>query len=170
MQASDVLTIFGFSWARVLAQCILFLIVYLVLNRYAFGPIITMLEERRRRIEEGQVNAEKIKKQLAEAELRYQEILRKANDEAQKLIEEARGVTEVQTQKQLQQAIKDAEGIITKANASIVLEHQRMVDEVKKEMVGLVVNTTARVAGKVLTADDQKRLSEETSRELASAK
>jgi F-type H+-transporting ATPase subunit b len=126
-----------------------------------------MLNERRRRIEEGQHNAEKIKKQLAEAELRYQEVLRKANEQATRLLEEARTSSDAISQKQLQQAIKDAEGIIAKAQDTIVQERNKMIYEVKKEMVGLVVNTTAKVVGKVLTPEDQKRLSEETVKQLA---
>jgi len=164
---TSVLDTFGVNWPDFISQVILFLIVYFILSKFAFGPIIKMLEERRRRIEEGQANAEKIKKQLEEAEMRYQEILRKANDQAQKLIEEARESSEASRQKQLQQAVKDAQGIIDKANASIELERAKMVDEVKKEMVDLVVNTTSKVAGKVLTSDDQKRLSEETAKQLA---
>ena len=87
---TEIFTNFGVTWPKFIAQVILFLIVYWVLNKYAFGPVLKMLDERRRRIEEGQHNAEKIKKQLAEAELRYQEVLRKANEEATKLLEEAR--------------------------------------------------------------------------------
>ena len=71
------------------------------------------------------------------------------------------------SQKQLQQAIKDAEGIVAKAQDTIGQERNKMIYEVKKEMVGLVVNTTAKVVGKVLTPEDQKRLSEETVKELA---
>jgi len=162
----EIFTTFGVSWGKFIAQIILFLFVYWVLKKYAFGPILEVLNERRRRIEESQHNAEKIKKQLAEAELRYQEVLRKANDEATRLIEEARASSDAHTQKQLQQAIKDAEGIIVKANESISQERSKMVAEVKKEMVDLVVHTTAKVVGKVLTPEDQKRLSEETSRQL----
>ena len=158
---------FGVTWPKFIAQIILFLVVYWVLNRYAFGPVLKMLNERRRRIEEGQHNAEKIKKQLAEAELRYQEVLRKANEEATRLLEEARTSSDAISQKQLQQAIKDAEGIIAKAQDTIVQERNKMIYEVKKEMVGLVVNTTAKVVGKVLTPEDQKRLSEETVKQLA---
>ena len=158
---------FGVTWPKFIAQIVLFLVVYWVLNKYAFGPVIKMLSERRRRIEEGQHNAEKIKKQLAEAELRYQEVLRKANEEATRLLEEARNSSDAISQKQLQQAIKDAEGIIAKAQDTIVQERNKMVSEVKKEMVGLVVNTTAKVVGKVLTPEDQKRLSEETVKQLA---
>jgi F-type H+-transporting ATPase subunit b len=163
----EIFTTFGVSWGKFIAQIILFLFVYWVLKKYAFGPILEVLNERRRRIEEGQHNAEKIKKQLAEAELRYQEVLRKANDEATRLIEEARASSDAHTQKQLQQAIKDAEGVIAKAHESISQERHKMVAEVKKEMVDLVVQTTAAVVGKVITPEDQKRLSEETSRQLA---
>lgn len=158
---------FGVTWPKFVAQVILFLIVYGILSKFAFGPILKVLNERRRRIEEGQHNAERIKKQLAEAELRYQEILRKANDEANHLIEEARRSSDAISQKQLQKAISDAENIITKANQSIEQERHKMISEVKHEMVGLVVNTTAKVVGKVLTPEDQKRLSEETSKEIA---
>jgi len=157
---------FGVDPVKLAAQIILFLILYGVLSKFAFGPVIKMLEERRRRIEEGQTNAEKIKKQLAESELRYQEALRKANEEATKLLEEARISSEAITQKQLQKAIKDAEGIVAKAHESIANERNQMVAEVKKEMVDLVVNTTTKVVGKVLTPEDQKRLSDETVTQL----
>ncbi|HEY5741045.1 MAG TPA: F0F1 ATP synthase subunit B [Terrimicrobiaceae bacterium] len=158
---------FGVTWPKFIAQVILFLLVYWVLNTYAFGPIIKMLNERRRRIEEGQHNAEKIKKQLAEAELRYQEVLRKANDDATRLLEEARASSDAISQKQLQQAIKDAEGIIAKAQDTIVQERNKMIAEVKHEMVDLVVKTTSKVVGKVMTPEDQKRLSEETIKQVA---
>ncbi len=158
---------FGVTWPKFIAQVILFLVVYWVLNKYAFGPVIKMLSERRRRIEEGQHNAERIKKQLADAELRYQEVLRKANEDATRLLEEARTSSDAISQKQLQQAIKDAEGIIAKAQDTIVQERNKMVSEVKKEMVDLVVKTTAKVVGKVITPEDQKRLSEETAKQLA---
>lgn len=164
---TEIFSNFGVTWPKFIAQIILFLVVYWVLNKYAFGPILKMLNERRRRIEEGQHNAEKIKKQLAEAELRYQEVLRKANEQATRLLEEARTSSDAISQKQLQQAIKDAEGIVAKAQDTIVQERNKMIYEVKKEMVGLVVNTTAKVVGKVLTPEDQKRLSEETVKQLA---
>jgi F-type H+-transporting ATPase subunit b len=164
---TQIFTNFGVTWPKFIAQVILFLLVYWVLNKYAFGPVIKMLNERRRRIEEGQHNAEKIKKQLADAELRYQEVLRKANDEAAKLLDEARASSDAISQKQLQQAIKDAEGIIAKAQDTITQERNKMVSEVKKEMVDLVVKTTAKVVGKVITPEDQKRLSEETVKQLA---
>ena len=164
---TQLLDTFGVTWPKFIAQIILFLVVYWILSKYAFGPILAMLNERRRRIEESHNNAERIKRQLAEAELRYQEVLRKANDEATKMLEEARASSDAISQKQLQQAIKDAEGIIAKAQDTIVQERNKMIYEVKKEMVDLVVKTTVKVVGKVITPEDQKRLSEETVKQLA---
>ncbi|MCX7868728.1 MAG: F0F1 ATP synthase subunit B [Terrimicrobiaceae bacterium] len=164
---SNLFQTFGVNWQKFGAQVILFGLVYWILNRFAFGPILAMLNERRRRIEEGQQNAEKIKRQLAEAELRYQEILRKANEDAGRLLEEARASSDAHTRKATQQAIHEAEAILERAREAIGQERAKMVAEVRKEMAGLVVATTAKVAGKVLTAEDQNRLAEETARQLA---
>ena len=158
---------FHVTWPKFIAQLVLFLIAFFVLSRYAFDPILKVLEERRKRIEEGQLNAEKIKKQLAEAELRYQEVLRKANDDAQILLEESRKNNEAFTQREMDRAVKESAAIVDRASAEIDSERTRMVDEVKREMVSLVIKTTATVAGKVLTAEDQKRLSEEAQKSLA---
>jgi len=158
---------FGVSWEKLIAQIFIFLTLYITLNKLAFAPIIKVLEERRRRIEESQANAEKIKKQLADAEKHYEEILHKANLEAQQLIDEARKSGEALTQKQAQDAIRQAEEIIVKAKADIEIERNKMESDVRKAMVGLVVDTTAKVTGKVLTSEDQARLNEETTRQLA---
>jgi F-type H+-transporting ATPase subunit b len=165
---TEILSKFGVDWPHFIAQLILFLIVYFVLNRFAFGPLLKILDERRKRIEESQLNAEKIKKQLAEAEIRYQEVLRKANDDAQNLLEEMRRNNEAFSRREMEKAVKEAASIAERARHEIVSERVRMVDEVKREMVSLVVKTTAKVAGKVLSPEDQKRLSEEAAKELAS--
>ena len=90
-----------------------------------------------------------------------------ANSQANKLIEEARAaaakVQEVETQK----AIAAAEGIIAKAREAAALDHHRMLQDLKKEIGQLVVRTTAQVAGKILTIDDQKRLVEESNKQIA---
>src|SRR5438045_6725247 len=86
----DVADTFGWNPWLFFSQVISFAIVAFLLRRFAYKPIVAVLEERRRKIEEGQLNAEKIKKELAEAEKRYQEILAKADADAQRMIDDAR--------------------------------------------------------------------------------
>jgi len=164
----DLLNTFGLEWPKFLAQLILFIIVYFVLKKFAFGPIIAMLEERRKLIEEGQLNAQKIKQQLAQAEQRHTEILAQANLEAQKLIDKARESAGIVADKKMQEAVASAEQMIAKAREASALEYERSMEQLKRELGHLVVETTAKVTGKVLTADDQKRLQEEAARQLAS--
>ncbi len=158
---------FGVNWPNLIAQVVLFAIVYLVLKRFAFKPVIAMLEERRRRIEEGQINAENIKKQLADAQAKYEEILAKANADAQRLLEEVRASGDRLADQKRQEAITAAEQITLKAQEAMALERDHLMAQMKRELGRLVVDTTTRVTGKILTPEDQQRISEETARQIA---
>ena len=158
---------FGFNTSLFISQLISFLIVAFLLHRFAYKPILKVLEARREEIAKGLANAEQIKKQLAEAEASRQKTLAEANTQANKLIEEARAVAAKVQEQETQRAIATAEQIIAKAREAAALDHQRMLQELRKEVGQLVVKTTAQVAGKVLTMDDQKRLIDETNKELA---
>jgi F-type H+-transporting ATPase subunit b len=158
---------FGFNAWLFFSQMMSFAIVAFLLHRFAYKPILTVLETRRQRIAEGLANAEKIRQQLAESEQRYQEILTKANAEAQKMIDEARTSAQALADKRSQQAIVEAEQIIAKAREATAIEREKTLAEIKREVGRLVISTTAKVTGKVLSADDQKRISEEAVREVA---
>jgi len=163
----DTAETFGWNPWLFFSQVISFVIVAILLRRFAYKPILNVLEERRRRIEEGQLNAEKIKRQLDEAEKRYSEILAKANADAQKMIDEARESSAHLAERKQQEAIAAAEQIIAKAREASAIEHERTMDSLKQELGRLVVDTTAKVTGKVLTPEDQQRLQEEALSQLA---
>ena len=163
----DTAETFGWNPWLFFSQVVSFAIVAFLLRRFAYKPILAVLEERRRKIEEGQLNAEKIRKELAEAEKRYQEIVAKANADAQKMIDEARESAAHLSERKQQEAIAAAEQIIAKAREASAIEHERTMEAMKRELGRLVVDTTAKVTGKVLTAEDQQRLQEETARQLA---
>ena len=163
----DTAETFGWNWKLFLAQVISFCIVAFLLRRFAYKPILAVLAERRRKIEEGQLNAEKIRKQLADAEKRYQEIVSKGNADAQKMIDEARESAAHLSERKQQEAVVAAEQIVAKAKEAAALEHERQMQALKRELGRLVVDTTAKVTGKVLNADDQKRLQEEAARQVA---
>ena len=163
----DTAETFGWTPWLFLSQVISFCIVAFLLRRFAYKPIMAVLEERRRKIEESQINAEKIKQELAEAEKRYQEILAKANADAQRMIDEARESAAHLSERKQQEAVTAAEQIVAKAREAAALEHERTMESLKREVGRLVVDTTAKVTGKVLDSDDQRRLQEEAARQLA---
>jgi len=158
---------FGFNTSLFISQVISFLIVAFLLKKFAYNPIVTVLEQRRKQIADSLTNVEKIKKELAETEAARQQILAQANTQANKLIEEARAAAAKVQESETQRAIAAAEQIIAKAREAAALDHQRMLQDLKKEIGQLVVRTTAQVAGRILTMDDQKRLIDETNKQLA---
>lgn len=164
---TEIAETFGFSWWYFLSQCISFTIVALLLNKFAYKPILKVLEERRQKIAEGLANAEQIKVQLAQAQQTSGEILARANTEAQRMIEEARAAAKALQERESQAAIATAEQIIAKAREATSIEREKAFADLKREIARLVVDTTSKVSGKVLTPADQKRLSEEASHELA---
>ena len=158
---------FGVEWSLFIAQVISFIIVVILLQKFAYKPVLTMLEERRKRIAEGLANADKIKAELARTEAARQEVLNNANAQANKLIEEARAAAARVQEQETQKAIAQAADIVTKAKQAAEAEHARMLADLKREVGRLVVDTTSKVTGKILTVDDQKRLAEETNKQLA---
>jgi len=158
---------FGLDWPHFIAQCVSFGIVAILLYKFAYKPILSVLEQRRHRIAESLANADKIKQELANAESKAREILAEAGKQAAKAIEEGRAAAAKVREAETQKAIAAAEQILAKAREAAAQDHARMLAELKREVGRLVVQTTATVTGKVLTPDDQKRLAEETAKQLA---
>jgi F-type H+-transporting ATPase subunit b len=165
-QVGEIARTFGVDWPHLVAQIISFCIVCLVLYKFAYRPILKMLEERRRQIALGQANAEKIQAELARTETMRQEVMMQANAQATRLIEEARAAAARVQQEETQKAIAAAEQIIVKSREAAAQDYAHMLAELKREVGRLVVETTATVTGKILTPEDQRRLAEETAKQL----
>ena len=156
----------GIQWPKLIAQFVNFSIVLFVLWRFAYKPVFAMLETRREKIAEGLANAENIKAELARTEASRQEILAKAGDQANQIIAEVREAAARVREQETQKAIAAAGRIIAKAREATAQDHARMLVELKREVGRLVVQTTTTVTGKILTPEDQRRLAEETEKEL----
>jgi F-type H+-transporting ATPase subunit b len=167
-QIEQIARTFGVDWPHLIAQIISFCIVCFLLHRFAYRPVLAMLDQRRKQIAEGLANAEKIKSELARTEAERQEILVQANTQATKLIEEARAAAARVQQQETQKAIAAAESSLVQAHEAAARDHDRMLADLKHEMGRLIVQTTASVTGKILTREDQQILTAETAKQLAS--
>jgi F-type H+-transporting ATPase subunit b len=156
----------GFTGQQFIAQCIAVTVLFLVLNQFAWKPVRTILEQRRKIIEDSLANADKIKKELADAEATRLSIIQKAHEQANKIIADAEKSAGAVTEQRAREATRQAEDIIKNAREAAVLDRNRLMVELKQHIGALVIQTTEKVAGKVLTADDQARLNSETLRQL----
>ena len=71
-QIEQIARTFGVDWPHLVAQIISFCIVCFLLQRFAYKPVLKMLEERRNKSRKGMANAEKIKAELAQTEAQRQ--------------------------------------------------------------------------------------------------
>ena len=166
-QVERIARTFGVAWPHLIAQTLSFTVVCALLYWLAYRPILQMLEQRRQQIADGLANAEQVRAELAKTEAMRHEVLTKAHAEAKGIVRDARAAaTRIEAQG-AQQANATAQEILAKAHQATEREHALMLGDLKREVGRLVLQTTAVVTGKVLTADDQRRLAEESARRLS---
>ena len=158
---------FGLAWPKFFAQVIIFWIVFSILKKYAFGPILGMLEQRRQRIADGEAKLEKITNDAAEAAKNAQAIIDKAEADAARLVKEADEASKSLQERRQQDAVASANSILAKAREAAELEKEQLMSQLKREFGRMVSDATSRVTGKVLNTDDQTRLNQETAAQVS---
>ncbi len=151
----------GIDYPKIIAQIIIFGLVYLILSKYAFGPVTALLEQRRTRIAEGEANLDRIRENLATSQAQAAAALDKANSEATRIIKEASDAAASIAEQKKQEAVAEAQSIIAKAKEATELERARVMAELKRDFGRLVVDTTSKVTGKTLSSEDHARLNQE---------
>jgi F-type H+-transporting ATPase subunit b len=164
---TDVAHNLGLDYTKLIAQFLIFTAVYLLLKKFAFGPVNSILEERRKRIIDGEENLKKIATDLTSANATASDIRAKAEADATRIIKEATDAAAAVGEAKRQQAITEAAGIVAKAREATALERERVLGELKHEFGRLVIDTTSKVSGKVLNADDHSRISKEALAQIA---
>jgi F-type H+-transporting ATPase subunit b len=148
------------STNEIVAQIITFLILLFLMKRFAWRPILKVLDERRSRIaselkaiDNAKADAEKIKvdyeARLASIEMEAKSKIQAAIDEGKKVGEELR-----------QSAREESELIFAKAQESIKAEVARAEEELKDKIVNLTVDVAAKVIQERLTVEDDKKIVE----------
>ena len=152
---------FEIHWGALIAQVINFVLVALLLKKFAFKPVLEMLEKRRARIAEGESKLKHIEQQLADSEKRTQDMLDSANDQAKRLVDEAKESAALLNEKKTQEAVASAQAIIAKAEEAAKAERETMLSELKSEFGQLVAETSGAVTGDILSKDQQRQINDQ---------
>ncbi|MEO6002799.1 MAG: F0F1 ATP synthase subunit B [Opitutus sp.] len=157
---------FGISVPDILAQILSFSVVAFVLWKFAFKPVLATLDERQQKIASGLSYAEEMKRKLQAASEESSAILKKAQIEAGRIIDEARKSAKDHLEKQTQEATAKVTDVLAKGQQAIELEHRKMLADARSEIARLVVTTTERVLAKRLTDADRAAYNDAAAREL----
>lgn len=151
----------GIDWKLLIAQIVNFLVLLFILWKFAYGPVLAMLEKRQKKIEKGLKDADEAGKKLEESADMQKEILKNARTEAKDIVEKAREQAEKAKSEIALEAKVQAEKIIAGAKSEIQQEKQKTIAEIKSEIGSLVVAATEKIVGEKIDGEKDKKLIEE---------
>ena len=135
-----------------------FFIVLAILKWKAWGPLINVLDKREEDIREALASAEKARQDAEKASSEYEDMMRKAQAEAQQIVSEGKAAGE-RVKNDIQSAANDkADEIIEKAKAQIDAERRKAIQEIKSSVVDLSMDAAAKVIERNLDSDDNRKL------------
>jgi F-type H+-transporting ATPase subunit b len=145
---------------------ICFGITFYVLKRFAFARIQQGIEERRERIRRAVEEADNARQEARELLEEHRQLIGQAKGEAAGILAEARKVGDAQMERVKQDAEKERQRRLEETRRQIEAETKRSLEQIRSEVADLTLAATARVTGKVLEAEDQRRLIDEAIEEL----
>lgn len=145
---------FHIEVGMLLAQLANFVIVLLVLYKFAYGPVLKLLNERTAKIEKGLQDAEASHKKLTEISEKEVAVLVEARKNAQEIIKKAEDTAVANAQSIIIVAKEQAESMLVIAQKQIEQEKEKVLAEVKEEVANLVVLATEKIIHEKL--DKQK--------------
>jgi F-type H+-transporting ATPase subunit b len=145
---------------------IAFGITFFVLKRFAFGPIQKTIDERRDRIRTAVDEADRAREDARELLEQHRQLIADAKGDAADILADARRVADAQIERVKEEAEVERERRLEETRRQIDAETKRSLDLIRSEVADLTLEATARVTGKVLDAEDQRRLIDEAISEL----
>jgi F-type H+-transporting ATPase subunit b len=140
---------------------IAFAITFFALRKYAFGPIQKTIDDRRDRIRQAVEEADNARNEARELLEQNRAVLAQAKNDAADILAEARKVGDSQIARAKEEAETERQRRLEDTRKQIEAETARSIDQIRAEVADLTVEATQRVVGKVLDADDQRRLIDE---------
>ena len=134
---------------------------FFVLRKYAFGPIQKIIDDRRARIESAIAEADNARVEARQLLEQHRALIGQAKSESAEILAEARKVSDAQMARVREEAETERLRRLEETRKQIDAETARAIDQIRNEVADLTVEATQRVVGKVLDAEDQRRLIDE---------
>jgi len=154
----ELLNSLGINGKLLLAQIINFLILLFVLYKFAYGPVLKMLDERTKKIEKGMKDAEASGQKLEEIAAREKGILDEARHQAKDMVKRAEDAAVLQSEEIVISAKNQTEKMLEDARKQIEQEKNKILAEAKAEIATLVMSATEKIIDEKLDENKDKEL------------
>lgn len=157
---------FGLRTDLFVAQLVNFLLVLLVLWKFAYKPILATLDAREKKIAQSVHDAEAVTKRLADAEKEKAAILRLAREEADAFARKSIEETQARKAEMVAAAKQEVERVIAHGKVQLAEEHDAMMIAMRKELVEIAIASATKILGEVVTEKKSQSLAEEVVRKM----
>jgi F-type H+-transporting ATPase subunit b len=165
-EEAEALSPFAGNLGNAIWTLTIFVIVVIVLGKFAWGPVLGLLQQREEFIHRALADAKR-DRDAAEASLKeYTAKLQSAHLEAAALVEDARRDGERLREEIRQRAKGEADKMITNAQRQIQLETGRALEQIRREAVDLSVLIASKIIQRNLTKEDNERLIDEALKQV----
>lgn len=141
-----------------LAQMVNFTIVLLVLYKFAYKPVLKVLNSRTRKIEKGLRDAEEARKKIEEAAQKEKDILGQAKLEAQAIIQKAEEAAKRNSEEIAANVRLRNEKMIKEAKGQMEEEKKKIIREAKEELAGIIVGAAGKLIGENMEEQKDSRI------------
>ena len=156
----------GLDWRVLLFQLINFAVLLWILHRFAYKPLLTMLDERSEKIEEGLKNADDATKKLKEASEKEEAVLVNAKKEAREIIAKAEETAKRNKEEILEEAKSQSKKLMDQAEQRIKEARDKMLREVKSEITDLVVSAAGKILEEKIDAQKDAEIIKKSLKDL----
>lgn len=146
------------KWPEIFTNILGFLILYWGLRRFAWGPILRLLDERRQRIEKEIQSVEAEKQKAQGLRLEYERQLKEIDAIGRKRIEEATTEALKVAAEMKEKARAESRAILERARADVERERASARVALRDDIVAMVMRGTEKILHEKLTAPKQQEL------------
>ncbi len=143
-----------------------FLVLLFLLGKFAWKPLLAMLEEREQAIRKSLDDADKARLELESIQQKSEEILTQARSEAQDIVQEGKALADRMKNEMLDKAKDKADAIVADAQGRIQAEKDRAITEIKMEAVDISIAIAEKLLQRNISRDDNKRIIDEALKQI----
>ena len=134
------------------------LVLFFILKKFLFKPVTNHMDNRNKKIQDALDAAEESKEMVRQMKIEYDEKIKAAKDEGQKVIEMYKKMAEKEYNSIIETAKKEADQMISDAKAELQVEKEQLITSIKGEISDLVLATSEKVLKKNLDDDTNRKL------------
>ena len=154
---------------QAIAAGVVFVVVFMILKKAAWGPILRGLQDREQKIKTDLENAERSAKEATQTLEKYQRQLADAQADAAKLIDQTRAEAAKLSAELKENAHQEITQLKDRAQNDIKTAKEQALNEIYHQASGLVIQVAGRVLQREINADDQEQLVQQSLAELGNA-